>query len=322
MEHRLDRRRFVQAAATLATLAAGVGAGAAASATLLRRDQIRNLTPGLGLDHPEGVTTGPDGKLYAGGVAGQVYRISPDGSFTEIVRTGGVTLGLAVDGDGFIYICDPIKRAVLRVSPEGAVSIYCDSAAGAGLVLPNNCAFGPDGSLWVTDSGHEDPDRASGRLLRIPVGGGTAEVQPLDPLHFPNGLCVDSSGTAFFVETFGRRLSSYSKGRLTRLGTTPGYNPDGVTLDRDGGFLITSYYPFALLTMKRGSRTPKVLFDDQWGITIRMPANSVFFGEGLRQLAISNIGGFALSVTTPPVPGAPLNYPKGIARSAAVSTGK
>ena len=144
---------------------------------------------------------------------------------------------------------------------------------------------------------------------------------PLDPLHFPNGLCVDRSGTPIFLETFGRRLSSYSKGKLTRLGTFPGYSPDGVTLDRDGGFIITCYYPFALLTMRPG-RKPQVLFDDQWGITIKMPANATYFGEGLRQLAISNIGGFAISVTTPPVPGAPLFYPKGVARSDAAKGNK
>ena len=29
-----------------------------------------------GLDHPEGVALGPDGNIYAGGEAGQVYRIN------------------------------------------------------------------------------------------------------------------------------------------------------------------------------------------------------------------------------------------------------
>ncbi len=37
-----------------------------------------NLTDGqvcvAGLDHPEGVAWGPEGKLYAGGEAGQLYR--------------------------------------------------------------------------------------------------------------------------------------------------------------------------------------------------------------------------------------------------------
>ena len=42
------------------------------------------------LDHPEGITTGPDGELYAGGEAGQVYRIDRGTSEPiEIANTGG-----------------------------------------------------------------------------------------------------------------------------------------------------------------------------------------------------------------------------------------
>ena len=38
-----------------------------------------------GLDHPEGVAVARDGTLYAGGEAGQVYRISPDGKKSEVL---------------------------------------------------------------------------------------------------------------------------------------------------------------------------------------------------------------------------------------------
>lgn len=321
VDDRLDRRRFVQGTALAAALATGPAIGGSPSPKPLRRDQIRNLAFGLDLDHPEGVTTGPDGKLYAGGVRGQLYRIEQSGSFAEITRTGGVSLGLSVDGDGVIYVCDPIKRAVLRVSPGGGVETWCDRAGGTELVLPNDCAFGPDGSLWVTDAGREDPDKPTGRLLRVPPGGGPAEIQPLEPLHFANGLCVGPDGVVYVLESFRRRLSAYSKGRLTTVATMPRHNPDGVSLDRDGGFVIASYYPFALLTIGSGRGTPEILFEDQWGITLKMPANTTFFGEGLRQLAISNLGGFAISATTPPVPGAPLHYPKGIKRRSMSSGG-
>ncbi|MDP6358899.1 MAG: hypothetical protein QF473_27520 [Planctomycetota bacterium] len=34
---------------------------------------------GDGLDHPESLCIDPEGVIYAGGEAGQIYRISPDG---------------------------------------------------------------------------------------------------------------------------------------------------------------------------------------------------------------------------------------------------
>ena len=39
----------------------------------------------FGLDHPEGACLAPDGRLYVGGEAGQVYRIEGDDSVTELL---------------------------------------------------------------------------------------------------------------------------------------------------------------------------------------------------------------------------------------------
>ena len=50
------------------------------------------------LDHPEGVALGPDGKIYAGGEAGQVYRIDYESRQVETYAdTEGLNLGLALD---------------------------------------------------------------------------------------------------------------------------------------------------------------------------------------------------------------------------------
>jgi sugar lactone lactonase YvrE len=91
-----------------------------------------------GLDHPEGVATGPDGTLWAGGEAGQVYRIDSEaGTATEIANTGGFVLGIAHDAAGRLYLCDAGRQAILRVDPRsGDVGIWCDSAGGAPLGRP------------------------------------------------------------------------------------------------------------------------------------------------------------------------------------------
>src|ERR1700690_3256551 len=77
-----------------------------------------------GLDHPECVAVGRDGTLYAGGERGQVYRIAPDGKKTEeIASTGGFCLGLTLDREENIYICDLNRHALLKVTQKGAVTL-------------------------------------------------------------------------------------------------------------------------------------------------------------------------------------------------------
>src|SRR5262249_45968368 len=66
-----------------------------------------------GLDHPECVAVGPDGRLYAGGEAGQIYRLDPEGP-TLLANTGGFVLGICLDADSVIYACDQFRHEVVR----------------------------------------------------------------------------------------------------------------------------------------------------------------------------------------------------------------
>ena len=90
-------------------------------------NDLRRLAEGL--DHPEGVAVGADGMLYAGGEAGQIYRVDPSsGGFAQIASTGGFVLGLCLDAAGFIYACDAARAAIVRIDPgSGDVETFCDS---------------------------------------------------------------------------------------------------------------------------------------------------------------------------------------------------
>ena len=61
-----------------------------------------------GLDHPECVAVHPDGSVWAGGEAGQIYKVSPDGlEIKEIANTHGFILGIAFPPDvSWLAICD------------------------------------------------------------------------------------------------------------------------------------------------------------------------------------------------------------------------
>src|SRR5262245_28740809 len=108
---------------------------------------------GKALDHPECVCVGPEGELYAGGEAGQLYMIRSNGEQTQYASTGGFLLGLALDGHGRIHACDMNRRAVLLIGRDGSVVERSTGTLQRKMVLPNYSVFDRDGNLYVSDSG-------------------------------------------------------------------------------------------------------------------------------------------------------------------------
>ncbi len=269
---------------------------------------VRTLASGL--DHPEGVALGPDGRLYAGGEAGQVYRVDPATGAVEELATvaGGFMLGLCLDASGAVYICDAGHAAVLRVGTDGTVEPWCDSAGGASLVCPNWPVFGRDGSLYVSDSGPEDPSVAAGRIIRVPPGGGDGEALDLPALHFPNGMAMTAEGTLVVLESFEPRLVALRDGGPEVIAELPGTVPDGVAVDAQGGFVVSCYYPYHVYRVRPGGE-PELLLHDTLGTRFPMPTNVCFFGEGHATLAVASLGGHALAAVDVGLAGLPLIYP-------------
>jgi len=272
-------------------------------------EDVRTIATGL--DHPEGVALGSDGMLYAGGEAGQIYRVDPDsGDVEQIASTGGFVLGLCLDAAGAVYVCDAALAEIVRVDPaSGAAETWSGSDGAAGFVCPNWPAFAPDGSLYFSDSGPEDPDLVDGRIFRVPPGGGDAEALDLPPLHFPNGLAVRPDGALVVLESFTPRLSAIVAGGIEEVATFPGTVPDGVAVDAEGGYVVSAYYPYHVYRVPASGGTPELVLHDVFGMRFPMPTNVCFFGPGLTSLAIASLGGHALTAVELGIAGAPLFYP-------------
>jgi len=271
--------------------------------------ELRTLADGL--DHPEGITVGGDGKLWAGGEAGQIYRIDPDtASCEQVASTEGFVLGLCLDSVGRIYACDMGRLAVLRILPDsGEVEVYCDQAGGKALRAPNWLVFEEDGTLWFSDSGTDDPAAADGTLVRVPPGGGDGEVVETPPLKFPNGLALALDGSLFVIETYGPCVSVLADGALKTYAEIPRTVPDGLALDSDGGLLVSCFQPNRILRIPPGGGDPELVLDDWTGTILPTPTNLAFFGEHLSDLAIASLGGWAVKAVETPWRGQPLHYP-------------
>jgi gluconolactonase len=256
-----------------------------------------------GLDHVEGVCWDPLRRcIWAGGEAGQVYRVDLDGA-VQVISTilGGALLGVALGGRGRLYICDPGNHQVWRVFDDGAYEPFGDP-----IGYPNYASFAADGNLYVSDSGSFD--EASGKLFVIEPDRTTT---PLDTrqLSYANGLCVGRD-RLWVVESRvpGVAAMPLDGDPIELVAEMARCNPDGLALDSEAGLLISCYQPNQLWRWTEESGC-ELLFDDWTGEYVLSPTNVAFYGEGLDQLALACLCGRRINSIEPPYRGAALYYP-------------
>src|SRR5207248_8374718 len=65
-----------------------------------------------GLDHPECCAFDSRGFCWAGGEAGQVYRIDPAGKVQTVCSLGSFNGGVAFSPDDELFVCNPAQGVV------------------------------------------------------------------------------------------------------------------------------------------------------------------------------------------------------------------
>lgn len=202
--------------------------------------------PGHG---PEDIALGADGRMYSGLVDGRIVRIAPDGGAVEVVAdTGGRPLGVEIDPDGGLVVCDA-ERGVVHVDPgTGAVTTIVAEVKGIRMLLPDNSSIARDGTIYFSDSSAQfDLDHykgellahsGTGRLLRRTPDGAVDLIA--DGLQFANGVALAPDESWVAVAETGRycidriALTGPDAGRRTVIVENLPAFPDNLSIGSDG----------------------------------------------------------------------------------------
>lgn len=220
----------------------------------------------LGGGHgPEAVALDSQGRIYAATVEGRIVRLAADGSRPETwVETGGRPLGIEFDSQGRLLVADAY-RGLLRVEPNGRISVLATAADGAPIRYANELAVAADGKVYFTDSSAKFGAEAQGgtyqaSLLDIMEHGGHGRLLVYDPatnkattllkdLNFPNGVAISpAQDYLLVVETGAYRVLRYwlsgpKAGQVEPfIEALPGF-PDNLSTGRDGRYWLALISP-------------------------------------------------------------------------------
>jgi gluconolactonase len=117
------------------------------------------------LSVPEGPVVLDDGRwlvVEMGPGRGCANLLDQEGRIGCVIARTGRPNGLAVDRDGTIWVAESHEPSLIRLDMGGRAEVVLTACDGEPFLFPNDLCFGPDGALYMTDSGLLFKDFAPG----------------------------------------------------------------------------------------------------------------------------------------------------------------
>jgi gluconolactonase len=291
----------------------------------------------VGIDRPEDVVVGPDGRVFASDHQCAVAEILPDGAFRRLGPKGGAPNGLNMDRQGRILIAnfgiyDREDGPLQRFDPAtGKHETLLAEVGGKRLTSSNYPVMDAAGNIWCANSTHAEtwPQALDGRtdgfifVLR-PDGSSSIEA---DGLKFPNGMalsadesvlyCAQTSGAdvlAFPILPGGRLGKGERYGPVLGKLNLPGEPPhpaetlgytDGVGMDAEGNVWVCLPAANKVVAILPSLEVVTVIHDPS-GEIVNHPTNVTWGGADLKDLYIGSIRADYVLKGRSPVAGEPL----------------
>ena len=270
---------------------------------------------GKGVMKAEGVVIDKEGNVYGGGRNGVIYKVTPDGTVHELctLPTGSIPNGITMDRQGNLVYCDLGKKAMMRVTQSGQVSLIADRVGTLALTLPNFASYDAEGNLYVSNSSTRDINSALVELTNPEPNGALVRIRPdgrgeivATGIYLANGTAIDPKEEAVYVLESTRddclRIAIKKDGTF---GKPEIYSkdfpalPDGMAFDVEGNLFVTlpgkgkdgQLVPANQIIKVDTNGKWSLLIDDPTGQKMDLPTNCAFGGPGLQDLYIANLEG-------------------------------
>lgn len=290
----------------------------------------------LGIDRPEDVVVGKDGRVFASDHQSAVAEILPDGTFKRLGPKGGAPNGINMDAAGRIVIAnfgiyDREDGPLQRFDPAtGRHETLLAEVGGKRLTSSNYPAIDRAGNIWCANSTHAEtwPQALDGRpdgFVFVLRPDGSSDIVA-EGLKFPNGLALSADDKWLYcAQTSGADVVRFEILPGGRLGPGERYGPvlgklqgpgepidhnelgytDGVGLDAEGNLWVCLPAANKVVAI-RPDQTVVTVFHDPTGAVINHPTNVTWGGPDLKDLYVGSIRADYVLKARSPVAGQPL----------------
>lgn len=183
-------------------------------------------------NQPLGVAVDKDGNVYvADNLNHRIRKISPTGEVTTLAGsasgykdgTGSAAAftnpsGIAVDGDGYVFVADRLNHRIRKISPAGEVTTLAGAgtvgsldgeAAAAKFNQPYGVAVNDKGTVVVADLTNNMVrmiDQGKVTTLAGTVSGFTDGVGSAARFNQPTDVAIDAHGTVYVADLGNNRI--------------------------------------------------------------------------------------------------------------------
>jgi gluconolactonase len=291
----------------------------------------------LGIDRPEDVVVGRDGRVFASDHQCAVAELLPGGAFRRMGPRGGAPNGINMDARGRIVIAnfgiyDREDGPLQRFDPDtGEHEVLLTEVEGRRLTSANYPVIDRAGNIWCANSTHAETwpqaldGRADGFIFVLRPDGSTDVVA--EGLKFPNGLALSADEKSLFcAQTSGADVLRFPMLDGARLGPGERYGPvlgrlmrpgegvdnhggdlgytDGIGFDADGNLWVCLPASNKVVAITAAGEVETVIHDPS-GKIVNHPTNVTWGGEDLRDLYIGSIRADYVLKARSPIAGQP-----------------